>query len=315
MCLLCARPALAAPRILVGADPSLPAETRRLTLERMRAELEASGFDVEIVDELPDETETSQPTVEVMGAGGGMTAEVHTFEGEREVRQRVRPVPASTEGGRTLSLRVAELLRAQLIVSDENDDQNSGGSPPLTPDSASDDDASTAEEEGLFVGLGAAALVQQKGLPPTIGPAALVGYVVFPRLALELRGALNFGSEEKKETAEFLHDLVLLGARYDLAQSPVVTPFASAGLGVYHFATEPPDDKPEKESKSSLGPAAAIGSGVRFRFLPRPMSIDLVLRGDVAVFRGSPDLHLEGDPAIDGAALLLQAGAFVELGF
>lgn len=307
-----ARTARAEP-VVALVDPSA-AEAERRALVQLRAELEASGYAVVVVEPIVGSAELEEvaraanasAAIRVRRGNSGLLAEIWT-----------RPVPAEPgelataraegeglEASRTLALRSVEILRGRGLASDEDEDEAA---------------PSAVAHRGLSVGLGFGALGHPSGLPTAFATALSFGYQ---------RDALKFELCALSATKSRLHELegkatleqalVLGSLRVEPLLGATLSPFFGVTGGAYMLSGQGKALAGLQGKSSGAAWSAAFGglAGAVVRVHDGPgFAIDLVGRLNAWWLSPQPVVRFVGRPVAKAGQPLVSGTIGAEVQF
>ena len=303
----------------------------RTAARLLRSELDLAGFDTFLVTvddpTAPGEvTEARRSGVELLeDMGEGALVDTSQIEdgyvemawqpsGAGGVRWRRIPV-RNRERLTSLALEVAEFLNPLLMESqrlhgeeperDEDEDEDEADEE-ADDESASPDEEYVHDDRRFWWGLGPTLVVATDGLPPALGPAAVVGVGLTSEIALEIDLAGTVALSRFSDPRGNAHTGSLHGHLH-LVWSPRVSfpvgPRVGAGLGTAAIWADRPTE------------AAGSGSGIQFAFegivwagARWHVTSDFILEPRVGASFAAPNLNLfvenESTGATESAASL-----------
>ena len=290
----------------------------------LRSELELAGFDASLVTisrpTAPDQgTDTRQRGIELL-EDMGQGALVDTSDIDRgyvEIAWRPSSAPGlrwhrlplrSHERLTSLALEVAEFLNPLLMEwqrlradtpSDDEEEEAEESSAP---------DADGVEQEGptFWWGLGPAMVISNEGIPPALGPSAILGVALTSELAVELDATGAIALSRFSDPRGNAHTGSLHGHLH-LVWSPRVSfpvgPRFGAGLGTAAIWADRPASAADNGSWIQFAFEGVVWAAARWQVTP-----DFVLEPRVGASLTAPHLNLlvenEGTGMAESAAAL-----------
>jgi len=294
-----AHPARAEPMVIVLLRPPASGASDAGVVNRLRGELLADGFAVQVVDAMPgaDPVATVTGTGHAAGtavaaglwvAGGARTVElilVDELTGRVLVRQLDVDADSPEEAPEVTARRSVDFLRAGLLDFLVESRRAAVAAAPALPPvvraaGASDrmDDSRWAVEAGLGV------LASFEGVGPAIVPVARARFAATPTLQLQATTAW-LGTRPLLQTpagtASIDQGVALLECSAHLWRSRPLRPFASLGAGTYYVGVSGNGDTPYRSERSaSFAFAFDAGLGVS---LPLGPHFEMVLEAQAIV--------------------------------
>jgi hypothetical protein len=258
------------------------------TRSRLKSELEAAGFEVDVIEapeNLDASAQVSSLAVDpsalaaftIVRAGKGPDAEI--WVGDRLTGKIVvrRIAVEATKGSSPtlLAIRAVELLRASLLEATVETESGRATAPAVPPDVAKwMGPARTGGRrlllQGATVEAAVAALHGFRGIGPGFAPSLRVGYGVASGLAARINvvgPAISQDLQSSEGSAAVRQELAAAELVYVFGRSDsTFAAMASLGLGVHHIqvqgATVPPN-VPHKVSLWSALADAGLGAALR----------------------------------------------------
>jgi hypothetical protein len=289
--LVVARPLSAAPARVALVHELEPNALEQRTLTRLRAELNAAGFEVTEVErhgEDAREAAEAEPTVAGVFATISIvprTADaadiwvVDRVTAKTVVRRIQVPPGTGRDVAPVLAVRAVELLQASLLEALQpppRDAEAASSSIPPPPVAAVPTEVSAWMQARLppsqarfALQAGAGVLHSFSGMGPAFLPVVGLAYRVARDLAVGVRAegpAFAADLQAPSGTIAVRQELVTLEVTYELLLAGAVRPFAIGGIGVYHLDVVGAAAPPYKgESDDLFAAAVAIGPGARLR--------------------------------------------------
>ena len=274
---------------------------------QLRAELDASGYEVIVVDAARVEadaelenvaTQSNAPAaIRVRSDGKSLVAEIWTRPQPHELGElaTARSDGEGIDASRTLALRSVEILRGRGLSSEEPEAR-----------------VAVPREPRFGVGLGLEVLGHPSGLPAAVATMLTVGFRL-EALRLEVRAlsAAETRIAEPEGEATFDQALVLGSLRIDPLFGRAASPFFGLSGGAYALAGESKTLR-GLQAKSELVWTATFGglAGASFRvYESDAVAVELVGRFDCLWLSPQPVVRFLERPVVRAGQPLL-AGAF-----
>jgi hypothetical protein len=289
-------------------EPSGSTEAESRAFVQLRAELDASGYAVVVVDgarfEVDAELERAaseanlRAAIRVRRDRTGLVAEIWTQPQPSEPGE-IATARAEGEGidaSRTLALRSVEILRGRGLSSEEPEERAT-----LTP------------ERRFGVGLGLEVLGHPSGLPTAVATMLTLGFRMQPlRFELRALSAAESRLVEPEGKASFDQILLLGSLRVDPLFGEPISPFVGISGGAYALTGESNTLPGLRGTKSEVIWTAAFGAlaGGSFRVYDGDaLAVELVARFDCLWLSPQPVVRFVERPVAKAGQPLL-AGAF-----